>query len=318
MNLSQRPSLFETLDRPLASSEARRESASLRSFVSAVRAQDWIVLVYFVVLAVALVRGAGPERARCLAWVGLDLAVLVTGLALVHGRVVASERVAAALHRLLLGGLLTASFLQLRHILPTVTSRVLDAQIASFDLRVFGYEPALAWDRFVTPRSVEWFAFFYFSYFVLVALHVVVIPFIIKDARVLEELAVGVTFVFCVGQLTYAIVPGFGPYAHFAGQFQHPLVGGFWWSSVERTVHAGGALKDIFPSLHTAAPTFLALFSLRHRRLAAFRFTWPIVAFFASQIILATMFLRWHYLADILAGLTLSGVALLVSSVRAR
>lgn len=79
-------------------------------------------------------------------------------------------------------------------------------------------------------------------------------------------------------------------------------------------MHAGGALKDIFPSLHTAAPTFFALFSVRHRRLAAFRFTWPVVAFFASQIILATMFLRWHYLADIVAGLSLSGVAMVVAS----
>jgi membrane-associated phospholipid phosphatase len=40
---------------------------------------------------------------------------------------------------------------------------------------------------------------------------------------------------------------------------------------------------------------------------------WPVTAFFTSQIILATMFLRWHYLLDVVAGLTLATVAFLVS-----
>jgi membrane-associated phospholipid phosphatase len=37
------------------------------------------------------------------------------------------------------------------------------------------------------------------------------------------------------------------------------------------------------------------------------------VAFAATQIIIATMFLRWHYLIDIVAGLTLATTAALLS-----
>ena len=74
-------------------------------------------------------------------------------------------------------------------------------------------------------------------------------------------------------------------------------------------MHAGGAQKDIFPSLHTAAPTYFALYSFRHRAAAPFKYTWLFVAFCASQIILATMFLRWHYLVDIFAGITLACIA---------
>ena len=76
-----------------------------------------------------------------------------------------------------------------------------------------------------------------------------------------------------------------------------------------------GALRtDIFPSLHTACPTFLTLFAFRNRAHAPYRYIWPVAALFTSQIILATMFLRWHYLADICAGLTLATVAFLLSS----
>jgi hypothetical protein len=309
------PSFLQHLARsPALAAPARCPGLrTAREIVMRFAVQDWLVLTYFVCLGTAVVHGVGPDRAVCLQWIASDIAVLLTGLVLIRGDAFASAKLSAALYRILLGGLVAASFLQLRRILPTATSRVLDVQIASFDLRVFHYEPALAWDRFVNASTVEWFAFFYFSYFVIVALHVLVVPFAIKDARVLAELSLGIMAVYCVAHLTYMAVPGFGPYAHFAGEFQHPLVGGFWWGCVQRTVNAGGAFKDIFPSLHTGAPTFLALFSFRHRKLAPFRYSWPIMAFFASQIILATMFLRWHYLADIVAGIALASAALFVA-----
>ena len=96
---------------------------------------------------------------------------------------------------------------------------------------------------------------------------------------------------------------------------QHALDGRIWWPLVKRTVASvdGGARTDVFPSLHTAGPSFLTVYSFRHRRSAPFRYTWPPLAFSATQIIVATMFLRWHYLIDIVAGMTLAITAALVS-----
>ena len=74
-------------------------------------------------------------------------------------------------------------------------------------------------------------------------------------------------------------------------------------------MQSGGAQKDIFPSLHTAGPVFLSLFSYRHRDKLPFKYTWPFVGFFSANIVIATMFLRWHYLVDIVAGLTLATTA---------
>jgi len=67
-------------------------------------------------------------------------------------------------------------------------------------------------------------------------------------------------------------------------------------------VPANGAMKDIFPSLHTASPAFLAMFSFRNRDRLPFRYTWPLLTFFSANIIVATMFLRWHYVIDVVAG----------------
>jgi membrane-associated phospholipid phosphatase len=69
------------------------------------------------------------------------------------------------------------------------------------------------------------------------------------------------------------------------------------------------ARRDIFPSLHTALPTYLTIASFLNRRERPFRWVWPPMALVTSQIILATMFLRWHYLVDVVAGLTLAVTA---------
>jgi hypothetical protein len=45
---------------------------------------------------------------------------------------------------------------------------------------------------------------------------------------------------------------------------------------------------------------------LKNRATVRFRYTWLPMAFAASQIMIATMFLRWHYLIDICAGLLLA------------
>lgn len=106
------------------------------------------------------------------------------------------------------------------------------------------------------------------------------------------------------------LVPGYGPFLAMAEHFQNELPDGVWLNLVLAAVDSGGAQKDIFPSIHTAAPTFIALFSFRHRHRVPFRYTWLPVNFFALNIIIATMFLRWHYLIDVVAGLAVGAIAL--------
>jgi hypothetical protein len=56
------------------------------------------------------------------------------------------------------------------------------------------------------------------------------------------------------------------------------------------------------------------LLAFRYRReFLPFRYSWRVVAFCTSQIIIATMFLRWHYLIDICAGVALAALAVSVA-----
>jgi hypothetical protein len=282
-------------------------NASAVSWIRNFASQDWLTVGYFLVLLLALVIGRGPNRNACLIRVSADLGVFLFVIALVRGPVLRWGSAASSLiYRTAVIGTLLSAFFQLREILPAVSPWTDDARIYAFDIHVFGFEPSIVLDRYVNPTTTEWFAFFYFLYFLILSVHVLPIVYWQRDTHLLARFATGLILIFCVGHIVYMIVPGFGPYWYLGGVFHHELRGGTFWNLVRDAVDAGGAQKDIFPSLHTAVPTYFALFSFRHRKLVPFRYWWPVIAFLATQVIIATMFLRWHYLIDVVAGLALA------------
>ncbi len=286
---------------------ARAPSAALRTWFAEFAAHDWLVLVYLVFLnIVGLLAPPHPLRTQSqLEVLGL-LSSLIAVLWLVRGRVLRDAWAAPVLYRLAIYGTVQLSYFFFRHYLPVVNPRSLDLELYGLDQHLFGLEPAMLLDRIVTPLTTEWFSFFYFGYFFVLAVHVIPILFLVRRHRVLGEFALGMLVIFCLGHTLYILVPGYGPYRAFAGAFSQPFPSGLWLDDVMNTVAGAGAQKDIFPSLHTCAPTFITLFGYRHRHTLPFRYTWPIMAFFTINIIVATMFLRWHYVIDVIAGLCLA------------
>ncbi len=294
------------------------QSRVLRA-LSSFAMQDWLVGAYLATLLAGVLLGGGPRRPMAVMCVLADVVVYVTCMVIARSQAEKGAQKGAfgadVLYRFALIGAVVASFLQLQFILPAVSERIVDGSIYRFDMAVFGFEPSQAWDRYVTPARTEWFSFFYYSYFYVLAAYLLPMALFERRIRILSELSLGLLFVVCVGHCLYLVLPGRGPYAYLAPELQHTLSGGFWWPLVRSAVDSvdGSARTDIFPSLHTACPTFLTLFSFRNRAHRPFRYIWPITAFFTSQIILATMYLRWHYLLDVIAGVTLATIAFAVS-----
>ena len=65
-----------------------------------------------------------------------------------------------------------------KEISATEFTTTLDNGLYQLDLALFGFEPAIAMDAIVTPFTTEWFAFFYFGYFFLLAMFVTGMVFI--------------------------------------------------------------------------------------------------------------------------------------------
>jgi membrane-associated phospholipid phosphatase len=78
---------------------------------------------------------------------------------------------------------------------------------------------------------------------------------------------------------------------------------------MSNTAYSWGALRDIFPSLHTAVMAFITIHAFR--RWQAHWLYKPVAIlylFWTLQIMIATIYLRWHYTVDLVAGLTVASV----------
>jgi len=77
-----------------------------------------------------------------------------------------------------------------------VNPTTLDQKLYELDLSLFHIEPAMAWDRYVNPTTTEWFAFFYFGYFALLAVNVLPMVFFSRRLRLTAEFALGMITVY--------------------------------------------------------------------------------------------------------------------------
>jgi hypothetical protein len=272
---------------------------------------DWILTAYFFAVIVGLTR-ARPSPARD-AYLILAVAVLGLFLAGVYlFRLRFEPRQGGfgyrlAYHLLPLVAIL-AFYFNLRPVLPIINGATYDDTLYQLDVRLIGFEPTLLIERWSTRAVVEWFAFFYYSYFFLIASFIFVMVLTCTEDDKLSHFATGIILVVAVGHFVYTLVPGFGPYMYLAHDYKAPLAGGVFYGLILDAVNGAGPLRDIFPSLHTALPIYISLFAWRHYPRVA-----PLVSFFAVNIMIATIVLRWHYAADVAAGLLLAGFAFILA-----
>lgn len=119
----------------------------------------------------------------------------------------------------------------------------------------------------------------------------------------------GLMVVYAVGFAGYLLLPAAGPWLAFPAEFPVPLRGHALAALTDSIVAAGSNRVDAFPSLHCA----VTLYVLGHdRRAAPARFRrWLLPAL---GLVGAVVYLRYHYLADVLAGGALAALGLRIAT----
>lgn len=280
------------------------------------RAPDWwgwfaghdLVAFGYLGIMLALTWGVdGAGREPCMTRILTMALALGTGVLVGRSPSELPEHWRGHIYRAAIAFVVVDGYLMLRDLLPLLRQDAVDMSLIAIDEALFGVTPALWLERFNHRGIIEWFSFFYFSYFWICSGYLTVMLWLLPPDRNTSVFAFGSVIVLFVGQLGYVAVPGFGPVVALADRFAAPLDGGVMWHLVHDTVATAGAQKDIFPSLHTALPTFFTLFAFRCAR--GDRRWLPVAcltAFFAANIVVSTMLLRWHYAIDVVFGLGLA------------
>jgi membrane-associated phospholipid phosphatase len=190
--------------------------------------------------------------------------------------------------------------------IPAIHPVKLDALLFALDARWLGGNWSERLDAFATPALTELMSGCYMLFVPLLYGNLLRYFFWQRERR--AAFLAGLFTVYGVGFLGYMLVPAAGPYVAFASTFKGPLPGGALWQLNERMVAFGSNGVDVFPSLHTGVSAYILLFAWRHAR----REFWLLLPL-ALGICISTLYLRYHYLIDVICGLVLAMLAAIVS-----
>ncbi|NIM29253.1 MAG: phosphoesterase PA-phosphatase [Gammaproteobacteria bacterium] len=198
---------------------------------------------------------------------------------------------------------MNAIYFLLATAVPSVHGGREDEALQSLDLWLVGDHPSLWMQRWVNPVATEVLSFCYLWY--LFYLFSSQIEYMFTDIDVLKRHYTGLFSIYAIGYACYSLVPAVGPHLAMADQFTVPLEGGPLTRLTSDIVLAASNRVDVFPSLHVAVSVYLLLFDRGHKYWRFLLYLLP-----CAGLVIATIYLRYHYLTDIICGLGLSFLAL--------
>jgi membrane-associated phospholipid phosphatase len=269
---------------------------------------EWLILAELSALGIRLLQSEDRAAAAPYLWgIGGCLSLLVVSVC-IYRRFFEGRRWPRLVYNVALLFACLTPFAWLRQIIPIIHPGEVDAQLRALDLALFGGDASVWLERFATPFTGEWFSTVYFGYYVVgsgVVLYLLLFHRRIDDLMEFALTILGTNFLAFV---MFTLWPAFGPYHHLAGEFAGPLPGEIMTPFVRDFVLQNGPLRDVFPSMHTALPLGIFLFAARHYRLLAIG-----TGLWAPHIIASTLFLRYHYLVDVVVGAVLVMIFFLLS-----
>jgi membrane-associated phospholipid phosphatase len=193
-------------------------------------------------------------------------------------------------------------------LMPSLRRTEADGELAHLDHRIWGVNPTVWVERFYAPILTEYLQIVY----TLFVPAVLLIAYLLwRRARYADfrYYAFLIALGFLVSYIGYVLVPARGP-RFFLRSLQTVDLRGLWVTHVLQLTldRLESKAWDCFPSGHTEL-TILAWWG---SRMISKRLFWLYFAYTLS-IISATVYLRYHYTIDLLAGAAVAGLLVLIA-----
>ena len=168
---------------------------------------------------------------------------------------------------------------------------------------LLGFQPAKYLEAFITPELTD-FMYFSYSSFLIYILVFTMYLYVTKKKVAFRETLVSIILTFYIGYVGYVIFPAVGPKFAMSHLFETSLSGTFITDRISFLVNyeiSEYTRRDCFPSLHNGIIFLILLFAFKHEKIYAFLFL-P----FAIALFISTLYLRYHYFVDMIAGFLLA------------
>jgi hypothetical protein len=202
---------------------------------------------------------------------------------------------------------MNAVFFTMNSAVLKVTPHKRDELLASLDRALFGATLSARAQAIATPALTELLSFCYLLFF----------PYLVfswfyyagRGLPLLRKLIAGMFTIYGLGFLGYSLMPACGPHLALPDEFSELLTGWTITRLNAAVVAKGSNGVDVFPSLHCAISCFLLFFDRQHARWRHRLYLAPCIGLW-----LATIYLRYHYFADVVAGFALAAFGLWVAN----
>jgi membrane-associated phospholipid phosphatase len=198
-------------------------------------------------------------------------------------------------------GLAIMVYTNLHDTIGFVNSGDISGTIMAIEEWIFGGQPILWAERFYHPLLTEVFTFCYLNFFAY-SISLGGLIYFTKPPEVFREVMLGVVLLFYGGYFFYIIFPCVPPRLVMLPYFTKTLDGGMMNRLQDNIVNVGVATsRAAFPSLHCANTLINLLYSWKYKR----EFFWAFLPI-ATGLVIATVYLRHHWVVDIIAGFLLA------------
>ena len=194
----------------------------------------------------------------------------------------------------------------LPHVVSALDIRLKDDALQRIDRLLVGGDVSLRLQQFSSPALTDLMSVAYLFY--MLYFGVSQLLYFLDALELAVRFYIGLFTVFALGFAGYVFLPAHGPYLALSACFTEPLTGGLLTHVNRETVRLGSIRTDVFPSLHCAVPAFILAFDYRHKRTRFWVCLVPCLLLFVS-----TVYLRYHYFIDVLAGFALALVAFVLA-----
>jgi len=279
---------------------------------------DIISIIFFFLLTAALL-AYSRSIDSWLVFSGLN-AVIIAAIFLLAQYSSARSRIWRLMHGFYMTLCIPIAFKQMYYLVPAINPFDKDAILITIDHWIFGLHPTQWLHQFSVPILTELLQISYASFYLLWIILGVDL-FLKKDMRAFKLVFLTIITGFYLSYIGYAAVPAIGPRftLHDFASTNSELPGLFLTEYLREYVNTGESIpagtenperhvqRDCFPSGHTQMTLLVMLLAFRHRS----RMRW-FLGVNGSLLVIATVYLRYHYVIDLLAGAVFAAMTLLL------
>ncbi len=200
----------------------------------------------------------------------------------------------------------TILYEETRYLVHLIFPHFFDPFINRLELGLFGIYPTVWMQKFICFGTSEYLMFSYcFYYFLLVVLGVGL--FFKSKIKEFDDLLFTSAVTYYISYLGFILFPVEGPRFALVGNYQVEINGGFFTSLAQRLIDVAGIQGGAMPSSHVAVALVVLVYARRHHRILYY-VLFPLIV----SLFIATVYGRFHYISDVVAGLLVGGGSILL------